>query len=69
MPLGVYPFLMLRYLLRLFIFKNLRSLEYIESSRSHKSIVVNNIIDKNTTHHPITMAYYLNPNETNKYFM
>lgn len=68
MPPGVYPFLMLRYLLRLFIFKNLRSLEYIDD-RPIKSIIVNDAQDMNVTHEPITMAYYLKPNETNNHFI
>lgn len=68
MPPGLYPFLMLRYLLRLFIFKNFRSLEYIDD-RPIKSIIVNDAQDKNVTHEPITMAYYLKPNETNNHFI
>ena len=68
MPPGVYPFIMLRNLLRLFIFKVFRSLEYIDD-RPIKSIIVNDFQDINVTHEPITMAYYLNPNETNNHFI
>jgi len=68
MPPGLYPFLMLRYLLRLFIFKNFRSLEYVDD-RPIKSIIVNDAQDVNVTHEPITMAYYLKPNETNNHFI
>ena len=68
MPPGVFPYLMLKFLLRLLVFRHLKSLEYVDD-RPIKSIIVNDIENMNVTHEPITMAYYLNPNETNFHFI
>jgi len=71
MPLGVFPYLMLKYLLHLLhllVFRHLKSLEYVDSSPI-KTIIVSDLENMNITHEPITVAYYLNPNETNFHFI